>query len=75
MAQASMRRGSKRAASSATQALLHLPTPELLRLGLISNRGMVMVAVLVGALMHNEAGRKLFFNWAGTPPCAGCASS
>ncbi|MBB4843336.1 putative membrane protein [Paucibacter oligotrophus] len=42
--------------------LLQLPTPELLRLGLISNHGMVMVALLTGALMHNEAGRKLFFN-------------
>jgi len=48
-------------ANSAARPLLHLPTTELLRLGLISNRGMVMVALLLGALMHNEAGRKLLF--------------
>ena len=51
----------------AARPLLHLPTPELLRLGLISNRGMVMVALVTGAVMQNEASRKLFFNTVEVP--------
>jgi len=51
----------------AAQPLLHLPRSELLRLGLISNRGMVMVALVTGAVMQNEAARKLFFNTAEVP--------
>lgn len=54
-------------AGPAARPLLHLPTTELLRLGLISNRGLVMVALVLGAFMHNEAGRKLFFNGVEVP--------
>lgn len=50
--------GSPQADEAAPEILLRLPTPELVKLGLISNRGMLLVAAAMGALA--QTGENVF---------------
>jgi putative membrane protein len=63
--------GAQQASSAATDAvpeLLHqLSARDIVRLGLASNRGMVMVGVGFGAVMSNDMARKLVVPYMGLP--------
>jgi len=60
-------------AASTAERLLHLPAPELVRFGLIDNRGMIIVAAGGGALYEfgfPDLNRDILFSWLDAAPFA-----